>query len=727
MNAYSNKNILRSLIAGAFLLFAEGLGAQPRPVETDLNEYYRFPFAVGAEYRTLQAFSGFASSFVVREIASELRLPLPFLPILQPFVRAGNVSYVRTGSTGAEAWDHTDWFGALGLAFASRFSKNFEIGADVSGGASQSYYEHLDPLAVTGDLSWFVDAGARIGLIPSYNFSVDIRPSIRYSRTLGPLTEFDGVAFGVGFSVSYRFGQDPDSPASAVRAFRLSGGKLPPVFSAMQSYYASNAIGTLKLVNEDRAELSNVEVSFFQSGYMDAPTPVASIDSVAARGTIDIPLIAAFNQEVFKTEGITPLVGELIVKYRERGKSAEQRFPLSYELMDRTSIIWDDDRKVGAFITPSDSALRNYGSYVRQTLKADALSQLNEPLQTAAQIYAALGKIGMIYQADPTTPFVKAQAGQISIDSVNLARSTLQRGTGDCDDLTVLFASILESIGVETGFITVPGHIYPAFNTKLTPREYRELHPNRSLSVVVDGELWVPVEITLIGRQGFADAWRKGAELWTLYDRDSSKRSFIRTAAAQQVYRPVALRESDLGLQYGSKEDLQAVYRAEMARLADSSLGELAEAAKKSGDKRDYNALGVAGAMFGKLKEAETAFQRAIKIDPLFTNAQVNLGNVAFLQKDFKKALASFQAAASSLLTQGKGTGLVAQKVLINVSKAHNALANYSEAKNAFDKATAIDPQRVRDFAYLAQVGAGSGSVNRAAEQKNDVLFLGDE
>ena len=87
------------------------------------------------------------------------------------------------------------------------------------------------------------------------------------------------------------------------------------------------------------------------------------------------------------------------------------------------------------------------------------------------------------------------------VDSISLPRDTLRRITGDCDDLTVLYNSVLEAAGTETGFITVPGHIYAAFNTHIPARKFRDVHPDREMTLNVDGELWIPVEITLVGRR----------------------------------------------------------------------------------------------------------------------------------------------------------------------------------------------------------------------------------
>ncbi|HUW69134.1 MAG TPA: tetratricopeptide repeat protein [bacterium] len=727
MHADTDRPALRLLFVSILLTTMVMTGHAQR-AETDLNSYYKFPLSVGAAYTSVQALAGLGSGYAIKEFGTELRAPLPFAPTVQPLVRAGTSSWLASGSAGSGQFDHSEWFGALGLGFSTRFTKNFELGFDGAGGVSQSYYANLAPGSTVGSISIIADAGARLGLIPSYNLAVDVRPALRWARSTGPLDEFDGFSFGLGFSVSYRFGEDPDAPTALIRALRLSSGKLPAVFAAMQSYYASNPFATVSLTNDEKSQISDLEIAFFQPGYMDAPTPVASVPVMPAHASIDVALLAAFNQEVFRTEGTTPLAGELSIRYRYRGRPVEQRFPLSYDLMDRTAIVWDDDRKVGAFITPADSALRNYATYVRQSLKSETLQQLNTPLQTAGQIYAALGKLGLLYQADPSTPFIKAQTGAVAVDSVSLGRSTLVRGSGDCDDLTVLFASLLESVGIETGFITVPGHIYPVFNTKVQARGYKDINPDRGMMVVVNDELWVPVEITLVGKQTFLDAWRRGSELWRLYESDAGQRAFYKTSDAQARYKPVALKESDLGLQYGSRDELVAAYRKELAQYSDDALSQLASAASKSGDKKDWNTLGVAYARFGRIKDAEASFQRALRIDPAFTSSQVNLGNLAYIQKDYRKALAAYQNASKALDAQGRGASISAQLLLVNISMAYNALSDFAGAKTAYEKAAAIDAARVRDFAYLASVGAGSAaSGGRAGEQTDALSFLGDE
>ena len=96
-----------------------------------------------------------------------------------------------------------------------------------------------------------------------------------------------------------------------------------------------------------------------------------------------------------------------------------------------------------------------------------------------------------------------AQAKADVVDSVSLARETLKVRGGDCDDLTVLFCSLLESVSIPTAYILVPGHIYAAFDTGVPAAAWQDVHPERRMTFAFDGSLWVPLEVTLIEKSDF--------------------------------------------------------------------------------------------------------------------------------------------------------------------------------------------------------------------------------
>jgi hypothetical protein len=713
-----------TLFSVIILAFAT-IHAYSQETQIDYNSYYRFPISIGVEYQSLSPFADYGSNFNIYEIAAHLRWPIPRIPVLQPTLRLGIMNFDSQDPDKPEEWDHRHYFGTLGILYSNRFSKNFEIGGEISGGYSQSIFPDLVPEeGSVGSSNLIFEAGGRIILNPSYNFSIDLNPNVKYLLSLSALDDFNGLILGIGFSAHYRFGQDPDSPAALIRSIRFEETSVQPLFSAMQSYYVNYPIGTVKMTNTEKHSIVDIDVSFYQAGFMDSPTPSGSIAELGPGETEEMEIFASFNQEVFKTEGITPLTGEVIVTYTSKGKPAEQRQPVSYDLHDKTAITWDDDRKVAAFITPADSALRNYSSFIRQTSKEDVIPTYSEQVQIAMQTYEALKVIGILYQADPTSPFTTVQENPMVVDSISLPRDTLKRITGDCDDLTVLYNSLLETVGLETGFITTPGHIYSAFNTKIPSRLYKDIHPDRNMTVNVEGDLWIPVEITMIGTSNFLKAWREGVEEWGMYDESPQKRGFFLTRGSQELYRPVGLKETDLGLQYGNKETIVRLYREDMGELVDLIVGDYSSTAQKSGKKEDFNKLGIAYAKFDQYSRAEQALKTALRIDPNYTSALANLGNIAYLQGDYKNALVQFNDAFAVLKKGGRDSSTLAMKVLLNISRTHYEIKEYNQAKEYFDFAKRINPAETEKYAYIGGTSSDDARAAEAVDRKNQIIYF---
>ena len=722
------KSRRREVLLPVLVLLVAAPVAHSQQAQVDLNTYYRFPFALGLEFQSLTPFAAYpvGAPYSLYDVSFQLRWPIPLLPVLQPLARIGMMSFDSQSQAEPMKWTHRDFYGQLGIAYSHRLAKYFEIEAEALGGVSESYYDNLIPDVPppVGYANLLFEAGGRISLNPSFNFTVEIHPNVKYLRSLGEVSDFNGFIFGIGFTGSYRFGQDPDAPTTAIRALRFDKLIIPSSFAAMQSWYASNTIGSLTLVNTEKSSLTDVEVSFFQKGYMDSPTSVTKIPEIKAGGSVDIGLCALFNDNVFSVEGVTPLTGEVIVAYRMHGRPVEQRQSASFDLYDKRAIVWSDDRKVAALITPEDSALKNYGGFIRQACREEVAAAFSGNLQTGMQVFSALGEIGCLYQANTLLPFTKVQGNPTVVDTVHLARETLKSGLGDCSDLTVLYDSILESLAVPTGFITVPGHIYAAVNTRMPARDYRKVNPDRSMSLEVNGELWVPVEITLIGKTGFMEAWRKGIEEWMACDSSPEKRAFYISQEAWKLYRPVGLKEIDLGLQYGRKDAIVQGFRADLGKAMDSITGPQTAAAQASGRKEDWNRAGVAYAQFLRYAQAEEAFRKALSSDPHYLAAQINLGNLLFLRQQYDQALSAYLDARSELEKKGQEGSSPLMKLLINVSRTYYQMENFENAKAYYQKAVALDAEKAREYAYLAE---RSSSGARAAEERDprkDIIFL---
>ncbi|MFA6508450.1 MAG: tetratricopeptide repeat protein [Treponemataceae bacterium] len=692
--------------------------AQEQP--KDLNGYYRSPFAASAEYYSWTPFGEFSKEYQILEAATTLRFPLRAAPSFQPLVRAAFLRFDSLDTEFPEKWDHFYATFGLGFSYSSRFSKNFEIGAEALGAVGYSYYDKLVDVPVGYPIA-LGSAGLRLSLIPSFNLSVDVLPQARYLHSLGDVDRFNGLSLAVGFAATYRFGQDPDAPQSQIRSIRFADAEVPALFAALQSYYVNNPFGKITVKNVDTRAIEDVDVLFYQAGYMDSPTPSARVERMAPGESKTVEIRASFNEKVFDLEGVTPLTGEIVVRYNRDGRPAEQRQTVTYDLHDKGSLTWTDDRKMGSFVTPADSGIRNYASYVRQQAKAEILQGVAEPFQTAILLYHALGEIGIVYQIDPTSPFTQVKGKNSVVDSVSLPRDTLKRLTGDCDDLTALYSTMLETVGIETAFITVPGHIYMAFNTGVSARNFAQLHPDRSRLIIIGDSVWLPVEITMIGVNAFTEAWRYGAEEWNKAPADA--RGLYKTREAQAIYRPVGLRQTDLGLQYGDMGRVAQSFRRDIATIGESVLAEAKKAVKDRLGKQDYNRLGVLAAQWGRYDLARDAFTTAASMDASYLSPRINLGSTAFLSKQYAEAKRAFEAAREIVKKLASAKPETKAALFLNLGKTYFELKDFPAAQSSYKAAEEIDPANARKFSYIAG-GGNSEGVARASEAVSGPAIL---
>jgi tetratricopeptide (TPR) repeat protein len=196
------------------------------------------------------------------------------------------------------------------------------------------------------------------------------------------------------------------------------------------------------------------------------------------------------------------------------------------------------------------------------------------------------------------------------------------------------------------------------------------------------------------------------------------------------IYRSVGLKETDLGLQYGDKRSIVRGFEGDVGQLVDLLVGETKQEAEKSGSAKALNKLGIRYAEYGRYDKAEAMLRQALAKDAAYLNAEINLANVLFLKKDYAEALAGFQGCYEKLAAKQEEGGAMAQKLLVSISKTYYQLEQYDEATASFAKASAIDAEKVKEFAYLGQRtgsgGGGGAAEGRAAEGRDlsrEVLY----
>lgn len=698
-----------------FILFSTGLSSET-PV--NYNTVYQYPFSLGIEIQFVNPAAVFDTSyggkFTTIDVAALGRFPLPALPVIQPLAKIGFYTAKAEDGSLQTRLDHTQYYLSCGLGYMHKFSKSFEAGIEIDLGLGYSVFQNvkLDEGAYS-TLNFQTSLGGRVVFSPSYNFSMNIHPFVGYKRSLQELRTFDGFTLGVGITLNYRFGSDPDRRSTEYSSVQLVNSRIDAAFAAMQSYYTRNPVGSVTLKNIDKHSITDIRVTFFQPGYMNIGTLVTEIDQLEADGEVQIPIIASFDENIFKFEGVKPLTGELKVTYNLRSRNAEQSIPVNYDLYDKNSLIWDDDRKVAAFITSGDSALANYLSFLRRITQDTVNPGYSEAVQRAMQIYYGLTEIGTFYQLDPHLSYKDFKGDTHLVDSVSLPRETLTKLAGDCDDLMVLFNALLESAGIETAFITAPGHIYSAFSTGIAARDYRLIHPEKAMTLPINGVLWVPLEITLIGERSFDEAWRLGAEEFHRFSGDGDRLKLYFTRNSQLVYRPVGFEDSDLGLQYGEPSKITQDFLSALDAAVERVIEHFEDIAESENSSGSWNRMGIVNATFGEDVRAEKAFRRSLSLDRNYMPAKTNLGRIYYVREKYKDALAIYQD-VEEYLQAAEQTGLgLYSRLLLDISKTYYKMNAFDEAEGYYRMLESTNAELAGRHSYLAnQTGFWSADVS---------------
>jgi hypothetical protein len=254
-------------------------------------------------------------------------------------------------------------------------------------------------------------------------------------------------------------------------------------------------------------------VGFYAPRFMDRPTETRG-HIVAPNSSREIPFYAVFNDAILAVSSVILQAGDVFVKATPAGDYDDK---VQANLVIRGRNDWDGDvLSLRHFVTPSEPEVLRF---TRSTLseQKDALAQLPKELEKfhTAKILFDRFVSRLVYVGDPRE----------SKDRVQFPSETLLLRGGDCDDLTVAFATMLSSVGIATAFIDVvpptrpmDAHIYMMFDTGVPAAQASLISSNPKRYVIRRNErgeetVWIPLETTVV-REGFQKAWDVGARTY---------------------------------------------------------------------------------------------------------------------------------------------------------------------------------------------------------------------
>jgi len=516
----------------------------------------------------------------------------------------------------------------------------------------------------------------------------------------------------VGSSIKYKFLQfdyafehDPDLPAThrfsvsfffnpALVSIKDANIVHKPVFRSLYRNYENDRFAQVVLKNSSDNDLP-VQVS------IDIPTLTKTphVENILLEplSTKAYSLGISFPEDLLAQEksNYDNLVQPTIsVKYTQDKveKQTDRKLEPIY-LMSKNKITWSNPERVAAFITTEDNVVDRFARTVIQQFN-DVLQEKfnNSNIGKAAILFDALGKYGIVYNPDRQTPWYKIQADSSIMDNIQYPVELLRSKIGDCDDCTVLFASLLENLNIETVLLDVfapgKGHIYLMFDSEIDPSDVDRQFIDDSEYVIWEGKVWIPIETTMYGFP-FFDAWRNGVSEYHKM-KDAGYLNELSVREAKQQYTAGQLPGFDIKIP--DKETINDLVAIDVTNF-DRRLEEIATAAGVSMDNPDGIYDAAATYMnFNRLDKALELLQQALELRPDFGDALNAIGVIYTKKRQYEQALNYYNRALKQLPTDAG--------IRMNIALTYILMGRRGEAQEEFQKVLEMDDS----YEYLQEL-----------------------
>lgn len=513
-------------------------------------------------------------------------------------------------------------------------------------------------------IMWTLGAGANIRF-GTMKISADY--AFNYDRNLG-FKHWISVAF-YKFSVS-------------LAKFNFGKINISDVFPAMYKFYSKDKIGVVEVKNNTDIPVEKVKLSFFVKEYMDFPSESKEIDRLQPKKTVKFEIPASFNSKVLEITEDTPMQAQLRIEYYAQGQKKLIQSSKSFKMFNRNAMVWDDIGKLASFVTPKDTIVKVYARNLVSTYKNKNIGNMNRNLFNAMLVFDALGATGLTYVLDPQSPLRQREKTMEVVDYIQFPRDTIRFKSGDCDDCTVLFSSLMEHIGIQTALIDLQEHILMMFNTGVPENAAGQIASSSKMYVIKDGYVWIPVETTLIG-SSFSKAWQTGISEY-YKGKESRKLTVIDVSKAQSTYNAVTLPEITWEPKMPSTYKIDKFLNQDMKFANDIGMKNVLQGlkAKLKKNPKDLNTLNKVGIMLSKTGDTEEGveyLEKAVKLNPKAAKYHNNLGNAYFVMDEINKAQKEYEEAIR--LDPDN------PKYHINLGTLYNYIGNTKKATEEFDKA----------------------------------------
>jgi tetratricopeptide (TPR) repeat protein len=610
------------------------------------------------------------------------------------------------------------WTGAARLGIGAYFPllRYFVAGAYIHGG----YYLGgfiSDPPDSTSGSGPMLDAGLELDVMLSPYMSLGAGASY---RMLFGLSNDLLVNLGVSYHFPLNKGGSLLGPESKpYPQLKLLNARLDDVFPVFYAYYSDHPMGSLEIQNNGKIPLENVNVMVYVNQYMDNPYICKTFEFIKGGAKERVDIFALFNDKVLDITENTKVQVNIKVESTVAGEKYANELISDLRVYDRNAMTWEDDRHAAAFVSMKDPSVLKFSKNVTSYIKDKASKAINKNFLMGLACFETLKIYGMSYAVDPTTPFTEFSKSRTAVDFLQFPGQTLEYKAGDCDDLSILYSALLESVGIKTAFITVPGHIYVAFSLGLTPEEAQKQLLGADDLILRDDTAWLPAEVTALS-SGFLSAWQTGIKLWKEQE-PLGQAKLVVVQDAWKTFPPVG-ENTPHTLTLPDENQVVSAYLQQVMKYIDRDLYPQTQKIEKQleaepGSVSLLNKLGVLYARYGVYDKAEAAFTRVANKESSVPTL-VNLGNLAYLKNHLAQAKEYYEKAFAKNPND--------PTVLVDLAKLAYEQGEYNAVSAHYSRLEKVDKKLADKYSYLALRSNESETRAAQADAVKDQLAWGE-
>lgn len=284
------------------------------------------------------------------------------------------------------------------------------------------------------------------------------------------------IAVGMGL-VAYEYTGTSSSPENISVQIIPTPYIMPAVYKVYENPEALDGkyhLFRMILTNKTSKPIRNVDVSYAIPNYIQR-TSLKEIPLLLPGQKVVVACYPRFDPGIVSKKSRSRENTEIFI--RTSGKERKEGFAFDMRGVNEyyyTGIPSDEQASYSdrvdnmtllpCYITPNDPVVKYYTSRIQQSvLKGETAAVTGDPKEMVrflAGIYEATLRTKMVYSSTGGIPEEKGDVSS-TVQYLRLPREVITGNTGLCIELSLLYASVLSSAGLEPFIFLIPGHAYP--------------------------------------------------------------------------------------------------------------------------------------------------------------------------------------------------------------------------------------------------------------------------